>query len=91
MIIYRHCIGIALFPLRRQPCYTFLQQIVIETESLPRGDHPEVFVMNKMRKIIILSIVAIAVVVTFMMKERPEESIITPQEIPVLLDLSAET
>lgn len=47
--------------------------------------------MNKMRKIIILSIVAIAVVVTFMMKERPEESIITPQEIPVLLDLSAET
>jgi len=47
--------------------------------------------MNKIRKIMILSIVAIAVVVTFMMKEKPGEITITQEEMPVLLDLSVAT
>ncbi|MBN1334167.1 MAG: hypothetical protein JW971_10430 [Synergistales bacterium] len=47
--------------------------------------------MNKMRKIIILSLVAIAVAVTFMMKEKPEETGIIQEEMPVLLDLSVTT
>ena len=52
---------------------------------------PEVILMNRFRKIVILSIVAIAVVVTFMMKEKPQETQIITEEIPVLLDLSVDT
>jgi len=47
--------------------------------------------MNRFRKIVILSIVAIAVVVTFMMKEKPQETQIVTEEMPVLLDLSVDT
>jgi len=49
--------------------------------------------MDKKTKIIILAIVALAVIATFMLKEKDTgENIISEQkELPVLLDLSMKT
>jgi len=49
--------------------------------------------MDKKTRIIILAIVALAVIATFMLKEKDtDENIISEQkELPVLLDLSMKT
>lgn len=48
--------------------------------------------MEKMRKIIILSILGIAIITTFMLKNDTEikKEVATTGELPILLDLSSE-
>lgn len=49
--------------------------------------------MGKMRKIIILSILGIAIIATFMLKNgnEVEQMVVVDGKLPILLDMSTET